>query len=78
MLQQSNACTTLAMFCCRAMPFAVISALSSAELLGLGQMNEKLSTDETGTLMTGSDIVLEDDSWLTAWIKALFVTRSGE
>ena len=60
------------------MPFAVISALSSAELLGLGQMNEKLSTDETGTLMTGSDIVLEDDSWLTAWIKALFVTRSGE
>ena len=64
-------------FCHRAMPFAVVSAVSAAELAALGQMNEKLSTDQTGTLITGSDLVLQDDSWLTAWVKALFITRSG-
>ena len=65
-------------YACRAMSFPVVSSLSAEELVGLGQMHEKHSTCQTGTLITGNDVVCEDNNPLTSWVEKLLVRRRGK
>ena len=59
------------------MQFAVLGEVTQAEALGLGESNEKACRDQTGTLMTGTDIVVDDRNSFAAWLKGVFVPRSG-
>lgn len=60
----------------RAMSFPVVSSLSAEELVELGQMHEKHSTHQTGTLITGNDVV-SNDGIFSSWIETLLVRRRG-
>ena len=56
------------------MSFPVVSSLSAEELVELGQMHEKHSTHQTGTLITGNDVV-SNDGIFSSWIETLLVRR---
>ena len=58
------------------MSFPVVSSLSAEELVELGQMHEKHSTHQTGTLITGNDVV-SNDGIFSSWIETLLVRRRG-
>ena len=58
------------------MSFSVVSSLSAEELEGLGQMHEKHSQDQTGTLITGHDVNLTDNV-LSSWVEKLCIRSRG-
>ena len=59
------------------MSFPVVSSLSAEELAGLGEMHEKFSTHPTGTVLTGSDMLSEDNSMLGPLLEKLCARRPG-
>ena len=59
------------------MQFAIVGSVSEAEASGLGRDQETEFRDQTGTLMTGVDIVTDDHGSLATWLKGFFVPRSG-
>lgn len=59
------------------MQFAIVGSMSEAEASGLGRDRETEFRDQTGTLMTGVDIVTDDHGSFANWLKGIFVPRSG-
>ncbi len=59
------------------MSFPVVSSLSAEELVELGQMHEKHSTHQTGTLITGNDVGSTNNGMFSCWVETFLVRRRG-